>query len=127
MKKLMLLGGSLFAVVCVVALGLHANAVAGNCAVNIHNIQKVFDPVNCEETISWDTDVATNTNYVDWGADCTSLTNTSNAGNGHHHSTTFDVSGYTSQVKIAIRITSSSACGSETSSCQPATIGDCIR
>jgi len=127
MKKLVLFGGSLFVLACAVTLGLHQNAAAGGCTVNINNIQKSFSAVNCEETVTWDTDVATNTNYVDWGADCNSLINTANAGNGHHHSATFDVTGYSSQDKIAIQITSSASCGSESTSCLPAAISECIQ
>lgn len=128
MKKLALFGGCLLAVVCAVTLGLHSNATAQGCMINIHNIQKSFDPTNCSVTVTWDTDHSTNTNYVDWGATCTSLVNQANGTGGKNHSATFDITGYQgSGKKIAIQITSSAPCGSETSSCQPVTVNDCIQ
>ena len=83
--------------------------------------------MNCELTISWDTDIRTYTNYVTWGENCNALNFTAYANNGRSHSTTFDVTGYSDNDKLAFTITSGDPCALETTSCMSAAISPCLQ
>ena len=84
--------------------------------------------MNCEATISWDTDHSTTTNLVHWGTSgcgTPSYPHTEAAGSGKSHSVTFSVAD-AGQPKINYYIESSATCGSETTGCRSATSGPCI-
>lgn len=128
MKKLILLGGSVSLLALVLAFGFSAQeATSSPGDINIHNIVKSFDPMNCETTISWDTDECTTTNLVRWGTSgcrTPSYPNTANSsGAGRSHSVTFGVAG--AGIKVNFQIESSNACDTQTTSCAAATSGPC--
>ena len=126
MKKLMLLGGSLFVIACAVTLGLHVNEALGDCPPNIHNIQKSWDFVNCELTVSWDTDISHQHQLR--GAGSETATPSTTQPTPETATTTAPPStspAIRANDKLAIPITSADPCGSETSSCQPAAISEC--
>lgn len=108
--------------------GIQVREAVSSCPVGIHDIQKSFDALACEVTISWKTDKNTTTNLVRWGTSgCfpPSYPNEVNSSNGpgKDHIVTFDVTG--TGPKINFQIESTRQCGSETTDCMVAISGPC--
>ncbi len=97
--------------------------------ITISNVQKSFDAMACEVTITWDTSVCTDTNLIKWATtpcsqDTFPNTATEEDSCSTSHSVTFSVVG--SGRKIAFIIESSDSTDSGSTSCAPATSGPCF-
>jgi hypothetical protein len=126
MKKSIVLGSSVFALALTLFLGFQVRDAYGT-ACGIGNIQKSFDPLACEVTITWTTSVSTDTNHVHWGqSGCVnpSYPYSVSGTNGTSHTAVIDVTDH--GPKINFKVASSSASCSEESGCNTATSGPCI-
>jgi hypothetical protein len=127
-RIVLVLSGFLIFAAAFVLGSLVGSATGSPSDINIHNIQKSFDPVACEVTISWDTDECTTTNTVHWDtASCQQSPSfpysAGGGGAGRSHTAILDVTGTGN--KISFYIESSNACDTQTTDCMPATSGPC--
>ena len=116
--------------VCLALLSLIVlSSTASADPLTISNVSTSFDPLNCEVTISWDTNKSTDSDVVMWDRVPCPLGPTfpysENANQGTSHSVTFSVDPPTS-AKISYVIESTKGGQTATTNCAAMTASPCI-
>jgi hypothetical protein len=126
MKRTILLVGCTLALAVMTLLGLQARDAYGTSC-GISNIQKSFNPLTCEVTVTWNTSASTSENYVHWGqSGCVnpSYPNTVSATSGTSHTAVIDVVDHGPKINFKVQSIGTSC--SEESGCNTSTSGPCI-